>query len=102
MDVRQAGLKNELAELFGDDDFNALVTFLCDRAVHTPRIGEDAAPGYSAARRCGPSEAQLYFNRMLKLGGPPKEKPAGLRRRVSLCINISRPVLRVRSRLFRL
>jgi hypothetical protein len=42
IDVREAGTKNGLSELYGENDFNALVTFLCDRVVHTPRIASDS------------------------------------------------------------
>jgi hypothetical protein len=41
VDVRQVGSSNGLNELYGDTDFNALVTFLCDRVVHTERIAAD-------------------------------------------------------------
>lgn len=42
LDVRETGTKNGISDLFGDVDFNALVTFLCDRIVHTPRIASDS------------------------------------------------------------
>jgi hypothetical protein len=42
VDVRQAGATNGLADLYGETDFNALVTFLCDRAAHTARIAADS------------------------------------------------------------
>jgi len=41
VDVRQAGTSNGLPQLYGETDFNALVTFLCDRAAHTARIAAD-------------------------------------------------------------
>ncbi|MGY3358828.1 hypothetical protein ACVWZK_005491 [Bradyrhizobium sp. GM0.4] len=41
IDIRQLGTVNGLPELYGDADFNALVTFLCDRAGHTERIAAD-------------------------------------------------------------
>jgi hypothetical protein len=41
VNVRQAGTTNGLPELYGEDDFNALVTFLCDRVAHTARIAAD-------------------------------------------------------------
>lgn len=42
LDVRETGTKNGLSYLFGEGDFNALVTFLCDRIAHTPRIASDS------------------------------------------------------------
>ena len=42
LDVRETGTKNGLSYLYGEGDFNALVTFLCDRIVHTPRIASDS------------------------------------------------------------
>jgi hypothetical protein len=41
VDVRQAGTTNGLPQLYGETDFNALVTFLGDRAAHTARIAAD-------------------------------------------------------------
>lgn len=42
MDVHATGTKNDIPGLYGDTDFNALVTFLHDRAAHTPRIAADS------------------------------------------------------------
>jgi hypothetical protein len=41
IDVHKLGTTNGLPELYGDPDFNALVTFLCDRTAHTERIAAD-------------------------------------------------------------
>ena len=42
LDVQALGSENRLPALFGEDDFNRLVTFLSDRIVYVPRIAADA------------------------------------------------------------